>query len=463
MLIRPRFLKRLITILLMLAVLALTISSSAFGEEERIIKGVKLGDLELGNMGRQELNAALKILDESLSGYQASLKIGESIIENISYGDLGIKADGDKIWQEAYQIGRKGNWFKRTWTRLLVIRKGHTVSLHLALDKEIFKETIEEKTIPFRKAPQNARFMITSRNEVEILPEVYGVGINMDRAVSDMEKELLKIKPGDLICLTLEHIDIKPSRLKSDLQSFGIAGLIGQFSTNFNSQRVNRTMNIRLAAQALDSVLIAPEEVFSFNKTVGPRTKDRGYDEADIILNNELVPGVGGGVCQVSTTLYNTVLLARLEIVERYPHSQVIPYVQPGLDATVNYGSMDFKFRNNSGSHLLIKSRLYGSSLMIKIFGASRLDQNKIIFKSEKEKEIVPKTIYKEDADVPDGQYILDREGVPGSVIKVERYIYDNKGKLLKRELVSRDYYKPVDRIIKTFSGSALLSNMDNL
>lgn len=460
MFMKPRYKKAIISIVLLGSLIC---AVPVYSQDERIIKGVRLGKLDLGNMGWQDYENAISMIEEGFSRNKASFKIGDEIILNMSYEELGIKADRAKIWQEAYQIGRKGNWFERTWTRLVVGRRGQVVNFYFAIDRERLNNTIRLKTSSHRKDPQDARFMITSQNEVVILPEIFGSDIDMEKAFADLEQKLYNLKPGGPILLELRKIDVKPSRLKQDLQAYGITGLIGKFSTLFNPGKANRSLNIRLSAQALDNVLVAPNQVFSFNQTVGPRIKERGYDEADIILNNELVPGVGGGVCQVSTTLYNTALLACLEIVERHPHSLVIPYVEPGLDATVNYGSKDFKFLNNMESYLLIKSQIKDSTLIIKMFGQAKSYQNKAVIKSEKEKEIAPQTVYKEEPDVPEGQYILEREGIPGLVIRVDRYIYNNKGKLLNKEFISRDYYNAVDRIIKTFSDSPLLSNSKNL
>lgn len=463
MLIRPPASKALAFLIILGIVACLVPAFPVFAQEENIIQGVRLGELDLGEMGPVEFNEALKKVEEGLSGAKAALRIDEKIIENLTYADLGIKADRNKIWEEAYRIGREGNWFKRTWTRFIVKRNGYQVVLHLAFDREKFGKTLREKTLSYRKEPRDASFFITSRNTVEIIPEVYGRDIDFKKAEKDLEDHLAVITPGEPLILDLSPMELIPARLKSELEGFGVTGLLGQFTTSFNPHRVGRTNNIRLASKALDGVLVAPQEVFSFNEVVGPRTKERGYDEADIIVKNELVPGVGGGVCQVSTTLYNSVLLACLEIVERHPHSMVIPYVGPGLDATVNYGYLDFRFRNNSGNYLLIKTQLKESALVVKIFGAAELYAKKAVIKNVKEREIPPQTIYREDFQVPKGQYILEREGIPGMVYKVERYIYDSAGKLIKKEFISRDYYQPVDRVIRTSSGSAILSNPEKL
>jgi len=145
-------------------------------------------------------------------------------------------------------------------------------------------------------------------------------------------------------------------------------GPIAQYSTRFDSTQVNRTENIRLAAKALDGKLLAPGEQFSFNESVGERIAEAGYKEALIIEGNTFTPGLGGGVCQVSSTLYNVVLLAHLEILERHQHSLTVNYVPPGRDATVSFPILDFKFKNNTDTHLLIRSFVDGNTLTFQLY-----------------------------------------------------------------------------------------------
>ena len=143
---------------------------------------------------------------------------------------------------------------------------------------------------------------------------------------------------------------------------------MAEYSTNFNPRETNRTENLRLAAKAIDGKRLAPGEQFSFNETVGERTVARGYKEAMIIEGNSFTLGLGGGICQVSSTLYNAAALAKLEIVERHHHSLTVGYVPPGKDATVAWPVLDFKFRNNTQNALVIRTFVEGNTLTIKLF-----------------------------------------------------------------------------------------------
>ncbi|WP_158553558.1 VanW family protein [Peribacillus saganii] len=145
---------------------------------------------------------------------------------------------------------------------------------------------------------------------------------------------------------------------------------IGQFVSSFNSYNKNRTNNISLAAEALNNHVLFPQETFSFNKIVGKRTAARGYMKAKVIVRGEFSEGIGGGICQVSSTLFNAVDQAGLKIVERYCHTRQVPYVPFGRDATVSWNGPDFKFQNNINQPILILAKVVGGRVIINIFSA---------------------------------------------------------------------------------------------
>lgn len=427
------------------------------GGEDTVIPGVTFQGQALGGKNRREVYAVLQEANERLQKQAVILNLYEvNEIISSNYGEMGVAIETKKTWQEVISLGRGGRWWENLWQRWKVRRKGFEVGLHLEIDKEKAAKKLQELTEAWREVPLDAELIVHADDKIEIKPHKCGREINTQEALLALEK-LVAAKPGGKIELVLAFSMVQPARLKSDIVAYRINGLVSRFTTMFNASRTGRTNNIVLAAKALDGFLLAPGEVFSFNGTVGPRTKEAGYDEADIILQRELVPGVGGGVCQVSTTLYNTVLRAGLEIVERTPHSLIIPYVEPGLDATVSYDHLDFKFRNNTTGHVLLKTAVYQGSLTIKLFGLTPKGRQ-VVIKSIKEKEIPPNTVYKRDPLLPKGRFVLEKEGQPGFVYRVERLVYTEKKELIKKEVVSRDYYPPLERVIRTHPGSALLS-----
>jgi len=151
---------------------------------------------------------------------------------------------------------------------------------------------------------------------------------------------------------------------------------IGNYVTYYNARNKNRSHNVALAAKAIDNVVVFPGERFSFNTTVGIRTKARGYLQAPIIVRGELAEGIGGGICQVSSTLYNATDRAGLKIIERYSHSRRVPYVLAGRDATVSWGGPDFTFENSYNQPILIKAAAYAGSMHVALYSSENINFN---------------------------------------------------------------------------------------
>lgn len=164
--------------------------------------------------------------------------------------------------------------------------------------------------------------------------------------------------------LDVPVLDIHP-KVDSELLANIRMQQIGQYVTYFNANNQNRAHNIQLSAKALDNYVIFPNEVFSFNEVVGERTESRGYRRAPVIVKGELEEGIGGGICQVSSTLFNAVDGAGLDIVERYAHSRPVEYVPPGRDAAVSWYGPDFRFQNKYNQPILIRSKPYGGMIVI--------------------------------------------------------------------------------------------------
>lgn len=423
--------------------------------EQVIYPGVSVKEIPLGDKGSEEVYQLLAEENRKIGDNKLFLHLPDGVtVTEVTFQAMGIEVDRNRIWQEAYAQGRSGSWLEKLKAKWQLWRKGVELPLYVKLNKEIAAQVLEEAGQAWYVAPQDARFKITERDEVLLVSEEEGQKIATELALLSLEEQ---IWGAESISLSLSLEIIKPAKTRQDLEEYGVSGLLSKFSTSFNAAKVKRVKNIRLASEKLDYFLLLPGEVFSFNEAVGPRTKERGYDEADIIQNYSFVPGVGGGICQVSSTLYNAILLADLEIVERVPHSMVISYVKPGLDATIVYGSRDFRFKNNTDKYLLMKMTVTSGMITCKIFGKAEKGK-KVVLKTFLERQIKPATIYKKDPLVPQGGYILERKGVQGCVIRVERHIYAGDGKLTKKEVISKDFYPPVDRVIRSSSDPQSLS-----
>ncbi|WP_227936332.1 VanW family protein [Alkalihalobacillus deserti] len=175
---------------------------------------------------------------------------------------------------------------------------------------------------------------------------------------------------------TKVEVPLRPihPKVDSEILSHIRVQRIGQYMTYFNKRNKERSHNITLAAEAINNHVVFPGETFSFNKVVGKRTRERGYLTAPVIVRGELSEDIGGGICQVSSTLYNAVDHAGLDIVQRYSHSRRVPYVPSGRDATVSWYGPDFTFNNNLNQPILIQAKIYGGQMIVYILSSDMID-----------------------------------------------------------------------------------------
>jgi vancomycin resistance protein YoaR len=240
-----------------------------------------------------------------------------------------------------------------------------------------------------------------------------------------------------------------PKLSTQDVQSMGLAALGSQFVTYFDPRNATRANNIALAAKLVDGTVVDPGETFSLNEAMGPRTANRGFDYAPVIsADNVLRQGVGGGVCQYATTLFNAVFFAGLPVVERHAHSLYISHYPTGRDATVAWGALDFKFRNDTGKSIMIRSWIDGGALTVALVGKTGrtvTDVTSPFYEVHKPAHVKsnPKVVY--DSDLGPG-VIRWEQGIDGQSVKVERTVKDSSGKVLFRDTFV-SHYAPMDWI----------------
>ena len=224
--------------------------------------------------------------------------------------------------------------------------------------------------------------------------------------------------------------------------------LLSEFSTSFTSSNYNRSTNITLASSKINGVVLMPGETFSYNQTVGQRTRSAGFKEATAYSNGEVVQEVGGGICQVSSTLYNAVLYANLEITERYNHGFKPSYVKPGLDATVSWGGPDFKFANNRTYPIKIICDTTGKKLRIYIYGLKTDSDYTVELESVYLSTVYAKTVYKQDSSLANGARKVIQSGSNGCKTATYKILYDSAGNFVSKECISKDTYNAHNKIV---------------
>lgn len=289
------------------------------------------------------------------------------------------------------------------------------------------------------KEPQDA---YVQKNPTVVHPEVNGVDFKI--SVEEAEELLKENKEEYTIPLKIT----KPKKTINNLGEEAFPDLLATFSTRFDGSNYNRNTNIKLAAKKVNGTVILPGEKFSFNTIVGSRTIEAGFKEGTAYVGGKVVPDVGGGVCQVSSTIYNTALLANMQIVERSNHMFTTGYVAASRDATVYYGSLDFVFKNSRKYPIKMVASANGGVCKVSIYGIKEEKEYEVIIQSKITSYINPTTIYKEDPTLEEGKEIVEQTAITGC--RSEGYkILKLNGKIVSQTLLSKDTYKSRNKIVR--------------
>lgn len=288
--------------------------------------------------------------------------------------------------------------------------------------------------------PQNAS---VTKNPYSIAVEKRGVdfAINVEEA-----QNLINTSESNEISIPLVYTDAEIT--VADLGEDIFGNTIATTTTKYDSTNTNRATNLEIAVNKINGTVLAPGEIFSFNNTVGERTAKNGFKEAIIYADGELDYGLGGGICQVSSNLYNTVLRANLEIVERKNHSMTVNYLPIGCDATVSYGSVDFKFKNSRSYPIKIVATINSGIISISICGVKEENEYTVDIIVETTQKDDFETVYEYSSSVPEGAEIIKQTGKYGYKCSTYRILYQN-GKLVSKTLLSTDTYKPQKQIVQ--------------
>lgn len=360
---------------------------------------------------------------------------------SVTRDDLGVRLDIDGAVAEAVKVGRTGTLWQLLWHGLR--GNGDPVQIRVAtvIDAQRLKAAVEQIAKKANRPPRDARVRVRGE-KVEVIPETPGVVVDVQDSVATLRKVLAEPEASEakLVVRTTAPA-IRAAQLK------GFDTVLARYSTSFNSSDRNRTQNLRLAASLVNETVMLPGQTFSLNARLGPRTMSRGFEKAGTIVDGELVPTPGGGVCQIATTIYNAVLLAGMQVTERHHHSRPIPYTPAGRDATVSWGGQDLKFRNNLKHPVILLVATEGNRLRASLLGnhEDKVDVELIRsgFKSipRAEKEVV-------DPTLPPGTRKVEKSGRDGVQVTLRRVIRKD-GKVLKDEVLHTDVYRPETRVIR--------------
>lgn len=434
-----------------------------------------------------------------------------SYSSEISFLPLNIDYAISEAIENAYNFGRSGNIFQNNYNILKALIHKQNIELNFSLDENILDQTLDkisseipekmidssyyiednnlvilkgspgniierenlknniysliknislkENTITTRLINSNPSYIDIEQIHREIFtksanayyenepfkvyPEVYGIDFDIEAAKNILKDE----KEEYLIPLTITKPEITINNLEINI----FPDLLGSFSTKYDLQNENRATNLALAASKINGTVVAPGNQFSYNSIVGARTIATGYKESKIYSNGQVVDGIGGGICQISSTLYNAIVFANLDIKERHNHQFITSYVSPGRDATVVYGSKDLKFINNRSYPIKIIATASDGIVKISIYGIKENAEYDVSFDIETISTIPYDTKYEYNQNLDSSKEYTKQLGANGAIVNVYKVLKLN-GSIVSRTLISQDSYNALNRIIETNS-----------
>lgn len=288
--------------------------------------------------------------------------------------------------------------------------------------------------------PKDAYFEM---NPYKIYPEVDGVDLKVS---VEEAKNIISSEEKQEYSLDLNIT--KPAKTINDLGTEAFPYLVSSFSTRYDASNTNRSTNLAIAANKINGKVLMPGEEFSYNQVVGKRTVEEGYRDAAIYQDGKVVDGLAGGICQISSTLYNAVLLANLEVTERMNHSYTTSYVAAGRDATVVWGTKDFKFRNSRTYPIKIEASVKNGVAEFKIHGVQEEKEYEIRILPVTTGSIPYSTSYVQDPTLAPGQQIVSQAGHSGLKVTTYKEVRYN-GEVISKDIISNDTYKPMQTVIR--------------
>ena len=478
-------------------------------DNETIFSGISVQGIDVSNLTIDEAKKKVSSIIGNHISEEISLQHND-FQTVILPEQFGVSFDVDSAVEQAYYIGKSDNLIKNNYTILSLLLKNYNISPSINYDEDLLNSLIDSINAQLPDRVVNPGYSIdgtnlvitsgkdgilisssdlkdeilsflndiSSKNETINIP-VNNVGaepINLDAIYKDIFKlpvdasyttnpyVVYPSSNGLDFAISMEDakaiisnqqdeytIPLKityPNVTTKQIGNEAFPDLLSQFSTSFTSSGYNRSNNIILSSAKLNGLVLMPGEEFSYNQAVGQRTRAAGFREAGAYSNGKVVQEVGGGICQVSSTLYNAVLYANLEIVERTNHYFNPGYVKAGLDATVSWGGPDFRFKNNRNYPIRIVTDTSGKKLKVYIYGLKTDDDCTVVLDPRYISSVPYKTTYQKDPSLATGETRVISSGSNGCKTATYKYVYDKNGTLISSECISRDTYSPHNKVV---------------
>ena len=428
-----------IAILLSLLIVSLgnVVLSNAIEFEGKIHKNIYVRDINLSNLTKKE---AIEKINKTLDDNSSFLLLFNNEEYVFSKYDIGTSYNVEEVVEKAYSIGRDKDIVSNIKMKSsLSMGKKVILDYSITYDEKKLDRYLKELSKKIYIKPKNATIRIIN-GKIAITKDKNGYKLNKDELKNTI---IIKIKDMDNKDEIIPTLSVKPIYSYDDLGK--IDTVLGSFETYFNTNNYNRSNNIKLAANATSNILLNKGDIFSFNSYIQRSHINKYLKEAPVIINGKQEKGIGGGMCQVSSTIYNAALYSGLEIINVRNHSIPSPYIAMGRDATVSGGSIDLKFLNKFDTPVFIHNQIIGNKVVCTIYG-SKKDKKNIEIITETTDILHNRIIRKNSEKYDLGVKTIEQEGRKGYKVQTYRVYKSTLGN--KTEHISQSYYPPQDKII---------------
>lgn len=402
---------------------------------ETIQSGVFIGDVDVSGKTQSEASQILEDYIAREDDTKIKVVIGNHEKE-IKVGEFGINWDDTSVVEEALQVGKKGNLIQRYKIQKDLEIEPHVISIPYTVDREQVKKIVEEKCKEFDVEPVNAT-LSRKNNNFSVIEGTNGLKLDEEGAVDTITSYLTDdwdLAQGEVSLPVKEE---KPAHDSEKLSM--VKDVLGTFTTDFSSSPASRAKNLDTGAAKINGSVVYPGETFSAYEATHPYTEENGYGYGSAFENGKVVPSLGGGICQVSTTLYNTVLNAELEVTQRSNHTMLVSYVKPSMDAAIAGTTMDLKFKNNTDTPIYIEGYTQNRKITFTIYGHETRSANREVRYESEVTGNTPAGIKLEASNSPIGTISQTQTPHDGSTAELWKVVTEN-GKETRTKINSSTY-----------------------
>ncbi len=410
-----------------------------------VYPGITINNIDVGRYTQKKVEELFAKKNEVIANTRFTFSL-DSMTRTISARDLKFGYDENLIAKQAVSLGRSDNFL----SNISIVFQAYFDGLNLQSAYHYSEDMLDKTLTPFvenvNKEPVDALFNFQDGKVQVFKPSEEGRTIDIekikDNLVSQFEKILSK-KNSQKIIIPIAIKILSPKVTTDKANNLGIKELIGIGTSLFQHSILSRIFNINLAAQRINGILIAPNEIFSFDKALGDVSAFTGYQQAYVIQNGKTVLGDGGGVCQVSTTFFRAILDSGLPIVERHAHAYRVGYYEqdspPGLDATIYVPAIDLKFKNDTNDYILVRTQIDSELQQLSVFLYGTKDGRSVTLTAPIVNNRIPPPadLYQDDPTLQKGIVKQVDFKVEGSRVSFTREVTKNDKKIISENFIS--------------------------